>query len=107
MVFGSTELAPAAEVASSVTDPMPQEWWLRPASSAWRVGEHRDVVWNRLYLIPPAASFSKFSVWHGPPNALVAPKPVSSIKMTRTFGAPFGGRRSRIGRKNVSGSLAS
>ena len=47
IVLGSTELAPGAEVASSVIDPMPQEWWLRPVSSACRVGEHSAVVWNR------------------------------------------------------------
>ena len=66
--------------------PMPTEWWLRPVSSAWRVGEHSAVVWNRLYFSPPAASFSKFGVSHGPPNALLAPKPTSSIRMTSTFG---------------------
>ena len=46
------------------------EWWLRPVSSACRVGEHSAVVWKRLYLSPLPASFSKFVVWHGPPNAL-------------------------------------
>ena len=71
---------------------MPTEWWLRPVSSACRVGEHSAVVWNRLYLRPFAASFSKFGVWQGPPKALVAPKPTSSSRMTSTLGAPLGGR---------------
>ena len=53
--------------------PMPTEWWLRPVSSACRVGEHSAVVWKRVYCSPPFASFSKFGVWHGPPNTLVAP----------------------------------
>ena len=28
------------------------EWWLRPVFSACRVGEHRAVVWNWLYIRP-------------------------------------------------------
>ena len=47
-VFGRIELYPGAEVAISVMPPMPTEWWLRPVSSAWRVGEHSAVVWNRV-----------------------------------------------------------
>ena len=70
---------------------------LRPVSNACRVGEHNAVVWKRLYFRPPAASFSKFGVCHGPPNALLAPKPTSSIRMTTTFGAVAGGRTSLIG----------
>ena len=27
-------------------------WWLRPVRMATRVGEHRAVVWKRLYLMP-------------------------------------------------------
>ena len=50
--------------------PMPAEWWLRPVSSACRVGEHRAVVWKRLYFRPPAASLSAVGVWQGPPKAL-------------------------------------
>jgi hypothetical protein len=46
---------------------------LRPVSSAWRVGEHSAVVWNRVYFRPLAASFSKLGVSHGPPKALLAP----------------------------------
>ena len=47
-MFGRSELCPGAEVAVSVMLPMPAEWWLRPVSSAWRVGAHSAVVWNRL-----------------------------------------------------------
>ena len=86
---------------------MPTLWWLRPLSSAARVGEHRAVVWNRVYLSPSAASRSNVGVLHGPPNALDAPKPTSSSRMTRTFGAPAGGRTGLIGGNVVSGSLAS
>ena len=48
LVFGRSELLPGAEVAVSVMLPMPTEWWLRPVSSAWRVGAHSAVVWKRL-----------------------------------------------------------
>ena len=75
LVFGRSELLPGAEVAVSVMLPIPTEWWLRPVSSAWRVGAHSAVVWKRLYRSPPAASRSAVGVWHGPPNALDAPKP--------------------------------
>ena len=87
--------------------PMPTEWWLRPVSSAWRVGEHSAVVWKRLYLSPFSASRSAVGVAHGPPNALEAPKPTSSSSTTSTFGAPSGGRSGSIGGKDVSGSFAS
>ena len=107
MVFGRTEHCPGADVAVSVMLPMPAEWWLRPVSSAWRVGAHSAVVWNRLYRSPPAASRSAVGVRHGPPNALDAPKPTSSSSITRTFGAPAGGRSGSIGGNDVAGSLAS
>ena len=87
--------------------PMPTEWWLRPVSSAWRVGEHSAVVWNRVYLRPSAARRSAVGVWHGPPKALEAPKPTSSMRTTSTLGAPDGGRSGSIGGKLVAGSLAS
>src|ERR1700733_3505485 len=87
--------------------PMLQEWWLRPVSRAWRVGEQRAVVWKRLYFRPFAASFSAFGVWHGPPNALAEPNPASSSRMSRTLGAPLGGRSCSIGGNFVSGSFAS
>jgi arylsulfatase len=43
----------------------------------------------------------------GLPKVLDAPKPTSSIRMTKTFGASLGGRNSCIGGYLVSGSLAS
>jgi hypothetical protein len=39
-------------VAISVIPPIPTAWWLRPDSSAARVGEHNAVVWNRVYFNP-------------------------------------------------------
>src|SRR6478672_8160637 len=86
---------------------MPTAWWLRPESIAARVGEQSAVVWKRMYFRPPFASRSAFGVWHGPPNALDAPNPTSSRRITSTFGAPAGGRNGRIGGKLVSGSFAS
>src|SRR5690349_24033480 len=96
-VLGQMELLPGAEVANSVMAPMPTEWWLRPVSRADRVGEQSAVVWNRVYLRPPWASRSKLGVRHGPPNALEAPNPTSSMRMISTFGAPAGGRSGTIG----------
>src|SRR3954447_25261874 len=87
--------------------PIPTEWWLRPDSKAARVGAHNAVVWKRLYFSPPAASRSAVGVAHGPPKALEAAKPTSSSRITRTFGAPAGGRSGSIGGKLDSGSLAS
>ena len=68
--------------------PMPAEWWLRPVSNAWRVGEHSAVVWKRVYFRPLAASFSTVGVWQGPPKALEEPNPASSIRTISTLGAP-------------------
>ena len=104
---GRIELYPGADVAISVMPPMPTAWWLRPVSSAWRVGEHSAVVWKRLNFSPCAASRSNAGVRHGPPNALVEPNPASSMSTTSTFGAPAGGRRVSIGGYDVSGSFAS
>src|SRR3954451_17283286 len=74
---------------------------------AARVGEQSAVVWKRVYFNPCTASRSAFGVWQGPPNALEAPKPTSSSRMTRTFGAPTGGRSGLIGGDFVLGSLSS
>ena len=48
LVFGRSELLPGADVAVSVIEPMPTEWWFRPDSSAARVGAQSAVVWKRL-----------------------------------------------------------
>src|SRR3954451_21221828 len=86
---------------------MPTVWWLRPVSRAARVGAHSAVVWNRLYFRPPAASRSAVGVAHGPPHALDAANPTSSSRITRTLGAPSGGRRGSIGGNVPTESLAS
>src|SRR3954465_10902898 len=82
-------------------------WWLRPVSIAARVGAHNAVVWNRVNLSPAAARRSAFGAAHGPPKALEAPKPRSSIKTIRTFGASGGGRIGTIGSNDEFGSFAS
>ena len=87
--------------------PIPTVWWLRPLSRAARVGEHSAVVWKRVYFRPSAARRSNVGVWGAPPNALLEPKPASSMRMMSTFGAPSGGRIGSIGGKAVSGSFAS
>src|SRR5215475_277574 len=107
LVFGRNELLPGADVAVSVILPIPTEWWFRPVSNACLVGAHNAVVWNRLYLSPPAASRSAVGVRHGPPNALDAPKPTSSSRTISTFGAPAGGRNGSIAANDVAGSFAS
>jgi hypothetical protein len=94
-------------VAISVIPPIPTAWWLRPDSNAALVGEHNAVVWNRVYFSPWAASRSAVGVLTGPPKALAAPNPQSSINTTSTFGAPAGGRNGSMGGKLVAGSLAS
>ncbi len=71
------------------------------------MGAHSAVVWNRLNFRPCAASRSAFGVGHGPPNALEAPKPTSSSRITSTFGACSGGRSSSMAGNSVSGSFAS
>ena len=48
MLFGRTPVLPGKAVESSVTAPKLFGCWLRPVSSAARVGEHRAVVWNSL-----------------------------------------------------------
>src|SRR5215470_17003739 len=76
--------------------PVWTEWWLRPDSSAARVGEHSAVVWKRLYRRPSSASRCNVGVFAGPPNVLVWPKPTSSSNTSSTFGAPAGGAGSAM-----------
>ncbi len=64
--------------------------WSRPVIKAARVGEQSAVVLNALYLRPRAASASSVGVGTGPPNVPEAPKPTSSVRITRIFGAPAG-----------------
>src|SRR5215470_4013022 len=70
--------------------PVAAEWWLRPVSRAARVGEQSAVVWKRVYFSPFLASLSRFGVGICPPKVPHCPKPQSSIRMTRTLGAPAG-----------------
>lgn len=100
---GRTPVYPRAEVATSAITPMLALWWLRPVSSACRVGEHSAVVWNRVNVTPSAAKRSAAGISRGPPKALDAPKPMSSTRTIRTFGAPSGGRSGGSG----AGALAS
>ena len=76
--------------------PVATLWWLRPVSSAARVGEQSAVVWKLLKRRPALAIRSMVGVGIGPPKVLLAPKPTSSVRMMRMFGAPFG-RRHRLG----------
>src|SRR4051812_10490547 len=89
-LFGIWPEYPGYASASSVITPMPTEWWLRPVSSAARVGEQSAVVWKRVYRKPFFASRSRFGVGIWPPNVLHCPNPASSIRMSRTLGAPSG-----------------
>src|SRR5437762_2198023 len=97
MLAGRTPVLPGKPVAVSMIEPVLQEWWLRPVSRAMRVGEHRAVVWKRLYFSPLLASFSQVGMWIGPPKALDWPKPMSSIRTMTTLGAPFGALTSKRG----------
>ena len=47
-VLGDERRVPGKPLDSSPIDPKPTAWWLRPVSSAARVGEHSAVTWNRL-----------------------------------------------------------
>src|SRR5215471_13750748 len=86
-----SELYPGNPVACSMMTPVAQLWWLRPVINAARVGEQSAVVWKRLYFRPRLASLSMVGVGIGPPKVLAAPKPTSSVMMSRTLGASLGG----------------
>src|ERR1700758_2413658 len=59
--------------------------------SAARVGEHSEVEWKFVKRSPCAAMRSMVGVGMTPPKVLGAPKPWSSVMMSSTLGAPFGG----------------
>src|SRR5215472_14529707 len=67
---------------------------------AAREGEHSAVELKLVKRRPLAAILSSVGVGTTPPNALVTPKPVSSVIISSTFGAPFGGT-TRIGQYGV------
>ena len=103
LVLDRSELWPGAEVAVSVMLPIDTEWWFRPVSSAWRVGAQR--LWCEIGVLQsPAARLSAVGVWHGPPKALDAPKPMSSNRMTNTFGAPW--RQQRLDGRELGVGIA-
>ena len=87
---GITQVYPSYPVAASVITPLAAEWWLRPVISAARVGLHSAVVWKRLYFCPSAASLSSVGDGTPPPNVEYCPNPVSSSRISTTFGAPAG-----------------
>src|SRR5215472_3690453 len=58
---------------------------------AAREGEHSAVELKLVKRRPLAAILSSVGVGTTPPNALVTPKPVSSVIISSTFGAPLGG----------------
>lgn len=60
---------------------------LRPVIRAARVGEQSAVVWKRLYFTPLSATLSMFGVGTGPPKLPAAPKPTSSVMISRILGA--------------------
>src|SRR6516225_9353848 len=86
-----TESYPGYPVDISVITPKPTEWWLRPVISAARVGEQSAVEWKFVYRKPSLAMRSRAGVGMTPPKVDGAPKPTSSVIMSRTFGAPLGG----------------
>lgn len=63
---------------------------------AARDGEHSAVELKSVKRRPFAAIRSSVGVGMTPPNVLVTPKPVSSVMISSTFGAPLGGT-TRIG----------
>ena len=72
--------------ANSEICPNPTAWWLRPVSSAARVGEQIAVVWNRLNRTPRSARRSIVGMRTGPPKHSGAEKPASSDISTRMCG---------------------
>src|SRR5271157_3846412 len=58
---------------------------------AEREGEQSDVEWKFVYRSPSFAMRSSAGVGTTPPNVPGAPKPTSSVMMSSTLGAPFGG----------------
>ena len=94
---GRCPVFPGKAVEVSMMEPVFPMWWLRPVSSAIRVGEQSAVVWNWLYRSPPLARRSTVGMSIGPPKALDWPNPISSISTMSTFGAPAGALTSNRG----------
>ena len=84
-------LYPGNPVDCSEMTPKPAEWWLRPVIRAARVGEQSAVEWMLLNRRPAFAMRSIVGVGMTPPNVDGTPKPASSVMISSTLGAPFGG----------------
>ena len=59
--------------------------------NAARDGEQSDVEWKFVYRSPAFAMRSMAGVGTTPPKVPGAPNPLSSVMISRTLGAPFGG----------------
>src|SRR5262245_43086927 len=87
---GSRPLQPGKPCAPSVMHEHALRWWLRPVRNVERVGEQSAVVCHCEYMRPRSASFCSVGMLMPPPNGDHAASPVSSYRMIRMFGAPFG-----------------
>ena len=96
-MFGRSELLPGADVAVSVMLPIPTEWWLRPVSSAARVGAHSAVVWNRLYLRAAGGELLGGRRLAGTAERAGCAEAHVIEQDDQTFGAPSGGSSGSIG----------
>ncbi len=83
---------PSKATARSAMVPEPTRVWLRPVKREARVGEQIAVVWNALYIRPSSASLVMVGVWTSPPKVSEMPKPTSSMRTMRMFGASAGRR---------------
>src|SRR5690349_16384283 len=70
---------------------------------AARLGEHSAVEFTLVNRSPILAMRSRLGVGITPPKVLAAPKPVSSVMISKTFGAPGGGA-TRGGQKDLDWS---
>ena len=87
--------------------PMPTEWWLRPLSSAARVGEQSAVVWKRVYFKAVGRQPLERRRVAGPAERARRPEADVVDQDDQDVGRAFGGRSGSIGGNLVSGSLAS
>src|SRR5262245_51032652 len=93
MVAHSNGMCPLAlgnPLVASAMHAMPFVVWLRPVSNEDRVGEHRAVVCQFVYVRPLAANRLMLGVSISPPQGSIAEKPTSSRTMYNTLGEPGG-----------------
>ncbi len=72
-LLGLLAVYPGNGPGYSAMEPKPTRCWLRPVSSAARVGEQTAVTWKRLYVRPICWTRVKAGVLTGPPNVSGAP----------------------------------